>query len=164
MRKYGKFTAINIILILLDQITKYAARTSLKGTDGISLIDGVFRLQYLENTGAAFGILSKGLPLLLISTLIISGLLVYAFHRLPQEKKYVPLEYIIIFLCAGAVGNFIDRIANGYVIDFLYFELINFPIFNVADCYVTVSAVLLLILGIFYYKEEDFEFLSRRKI
>lgn len=163
MKKYGKFALINLILIFLDQITKYLAITHLKGTEGIPLIQGIFRLQYLENTGAAFGILSNGLPVLLASTIIISGLLVYAYHRLPASKKYVPMEYILIFLCAGAAGNFIDRAVNGFVIDFLYFELINFPIFNVADCYVTVSAVLLLLLGIFYYKEEDFEFLFRKK-
>ena len=56
---------------------------------------------------------------------------------------------------AGAVGNFIDRMSNGYVVDFFYFKLINFPVFNVADIYVTLSAVFLVILLLFKYKEED---------
>ena len=59
------------------------------------------------------------------------------------------------FGSAGAVGNMIDRISQGYVVDFLYFKLINFPIFNVADCYVTIAAACLVILIMFYYKDED---------
>ncbi|MDY2590860.1 MAG: signal peptidase II, partial [Agathobacter sp.] len=58
---------------------------------------------------------------------------------------------------AGAIGNLIDRIVNNYVVDFFYFKLIDFPIFNVADIYVTIAAFLFIVLGFFYYKEEDFE-------
>ena len=58
-------------------------------------------------------------------------------------------------ICSGALGNFIDRIAHRYVVDFFYFELIDFPVFNVADIYVTVSAVLLILLILFYYKEDE---------
>ena len=67
------------------------------------------------------------------------------------------MNWILLFFMAGAIGNFIDRIINQYVVDFFYFKLINFPIFNVADIYVTVAAVFMLFLGLFYYKEEDFE-------
>ena len=63
---------------------------------------------------------------------------------------------------AGAFGSLIDRVARGYVVDFFYFKLIDFPIFNVADIYVTVTMVLLIGLILFYYKEEDFEFLRRK--
>ena len=76
---------------------------------------------------------------------------------MPQNKKYTALNYIIVFLIAGAIGNYIDRIANNYVVDFIYFSLINFPVFNVADCYVTVSVILLFILILFYYKDDDLE-------
>ncbi len=76
---------------------------------------------------------------------------------MPREKKFVVLDYIIIFLIAGAIGNYIDRMGNNYVVDFLYFSLINFPVFNVADIYVTISVILLLILVLFYYKDEDLE-------
>ena len=61
----------------------------------------------------------------------------------------------LVVLCAGAIGNFIDRIINGYVVDFIYFEIINFPIFNIADIYVCISVFLLLYLLIFHYKEEE---------
>ena len=70
---------------------------------------------------------------------------------------------ILIFLMAGAVGNLIDRASQQYVVDFLYFKLINFPIFNVADIYVTCSAIALMILGIFYYKDEDIEMIFPSK-
>lgn len=69
-----------------------------------------------------------------------------------------------ILLAAGAIGNFIDRVRFGYVRDFIYFKIINFPVFNVADCYVTVSVIIFIILILFVYKnEDDFAFLSLKK-
>ena len=75
----------------------------------------------------------------------------------------IPLDLILIFLMAGAVGNLIDRASQQYVVDFLYFKLIDFPIFNVADIYVTCSAIALMILGVFYYKDEDVEMIFPSK-
>ena len=80
---------------------------------------------------------------------------------MPKSKKFLPLNYIIVFLIAGAVGNYIDRIINHYVVDFIYFSLINFPVFNVADCYVTVSVIILFILILFFYKDEDLDYLKQ---
>lgn len=74
---------------------------------------------------------------------------------MPHETKFIAIKWILVILVAGAVGNMIDRIYNGYVVDFLYFELINFPVFNVADCYVVVGAILAVILIIFYYDDND---------
>jgi signal peptidase II len=87
----------------------------------------------------------------------------YAVFRMPANKKYVPLHLIAMFLASGAVGNMIDRFTRGYVVDFLYFKLINFPVFNVADCYVTVSMLAFLLLFLLYYKEEDLTCLSFHK-
>ena len=133
---------------------------------GIGLIHGienVFCLHYLENHGAAFGIFQNQQLFFLITTAIILAGIGYFSYKLPQDKKYLPLEIISLFVSAGAIGNFIDRLSYGYVIDFLYFELIDFPVFNVADCYVTCSAFFLIILIFFYYKEEDFAFLNRKE-
>ncbi|MEG1459678.1 MAG: signal peptidase II [Acetivibrio sp.] len=163
MKRFSKFLVWNVILVLFDQLTKYMAQTKLMGTDGISLIDGVFRLQYLENRGAAFGSFQNKIIFLVIITIAIFSGIVYVYTKLPEQKRYFPLQYLLIFISAGAIGNFLDRLINNYVIDFLYFEWIDFPIFNVADCYVTISAVILFILGIFYYKDEDFEFLKQKK-
>ena len=75
----------------------------------------------------------------------------------PASKKFLPLRICAILIVSGAIGNLIDRIRLQYVIDFFYFKLIDFPVFNVADIFVTVSTILLLVLVLFYYKEEDFE-------
>ena len=79
------------------------------------------------------------------------------YWRSPMEKKFHGARSIMILLASGAFGNLIDRLRLDYVVDFLYFELINFPIFNVADIYVTCGMALLIILGLFYYSEEDWE-------
>lgn len=162
MRKF-RGILLAFLLVVVDQITKYWARTVLAQDGPVDIITGVFKLQYLENRGAAFGILQNKLILLMIMTIIVLGLVFVVFFKVPNEKKYRPIEYICLFIIAGAIGNMIDRLFLNYVVDFLYFELIDFPIFNVADIYVTVSAVLLVILFLFYYKDEDFQFLSKKK-
>lgn len=152
-----------ILLIALDQFTKYLAVQFLAGSEPHILIPGVFELQYLENRGAAFGMLQDKKWLFVIMSGITLALIGYFYHKFPTTKRYLPLRMIAVLLAAGAVGNMIDRVLNGYVVDFFYFSLINFPIFNVADCYVTISLALIIVLIFFYYKDEDFEFLSRKK-
>jgi len=83
--------------------------------------------------------------------------------KLPRSKHYAILEILLVLIAAGAVGNMIDRVQYNYVVDFFYFKLIDFPIFNVADIYVSVSCVVLAILIIFFYKDSDFDFLSNKK-
>lgn len=144
-------------LIFLDQITKILAVSHLKGQNDFIVIPNVFQLHYLENTGAAFSILEGKQIVFAIVTPILLLILLALLIRMPQNKKFTWLNYIIIFLIAGAIGNYIDRIVNNYVVDFFYFSLINFPVFNVADCYVTVSIFILLFLVLFYYKDEDLE-------
>ena len=154
-----------LLLVALDQVTKYLAVRYLGEGNGIALLPGVFRLQLLEggNSGAAFGILQGKFWFFFVSTLLVLGVFLWVLIRMPQERRMKPLYITLLVLSAGAIGNFIDRVSTyltegyNYVIDFLYFELIDFPIFNVADCYVTVSAVLLLLLFLFYYKEEDLD-------
>ena len=123
----------------------------------------VFELKYLENHGAAFGVLQNQRFLLLLITIVILGVLCFLYSRIPVKKRYFPLRAAGILLAAGAVGNMIDRFINGYVVDFFYFKWIDFPIFNVADCYVVVAAVLAFFLVCFYYKDEDFDFLKKDK-
>lgn len=151
------------VLIFLDRITKFLAETFLMGTDGVSIIDKVLKLQYLENRGAAFGMLQGRQVLFWILTAVVSIFLIWFFTKVPKNKYYRPVIIAIAVLFSGAIGNFIDRIVNHYVIDFIYFELIDFPIFNVADIYVTISVILLLILILFRYKEGDFFFIAGKK-
>lgn len=162
MKKHIQIFSLIIILILADQLTKLWALAELRGSEGISVITGIFELQYLENRGAAFGILQNHQVLFLLITVLAAVLLTYIYARIPDDKKYIPLRICYVLLLAGAFGNMIDRAFRGYVVDFFYFKLIDFPIFNVADIYVTVTMVLLMGLILFYYKEEDLEFLSRK--
>ena len=101
----------------------------------------------------------------IVLTAICIFLLIKLYLRIPDIKRYMVLNGVIIVLVAGALGNLIDRIIHNYVIDFFYFSLINFPIFNVADIYVTCSVFVLAYLILFFLKEDDFEkiFPSKKK-
>lgn len=167
------------ILVVFDQFTKYLSVLCLKGKEAFVLIEGVFEFRYLENRSAAFGIdlfswmqeifhfsyfeshpeafLTCKMAFFVILTLLVVCFLFHIYIKIPAVRRYRCLDFIVMVFCAGAIGNCIDRLLHRYVIDFLYFRLIDFPIFNVADIYVTVSAFTLIALGLFYYKEADFE-------
>ncbi|MGN0364854.1 MAG: signal peptidase II [Suilimivivens sp.] len=148
----------SIALIFLDQWTKRGAEVYLKGKDALVLMEGVFELRYLENRGAAFGILQGRQVFLTLLTAIILVIVAYFYlKRIPSNKRFFWMNLTAVLAFSGAIGNLIDRISLHYVIDFLYFVLIDFPIFNVADIYVTIAACLLIVTGLFYYKEEDYE-------
>ena len=151
---YGVLTTV--ALIALDQFTKLLAIVKLKNQEPFVLIEGVFELRYLENRGAAFGIFQNQLWFFILMTIVIVTAVIYYYRITPDDKKYRPIRFCMILLIAGAVGNCIDRVFRKFVVDFLYFSLIDFPIFNVADIYVTVTFVLFVILMFFYYKDEDF--------
>ncbi len=152
-----------LVLLAADQITKFLARTYLAGTAGISLIPGVFELYYLENNGAAFGIFRNRAVYFIVLAVIVLFIVLYVYGRLPAKKHYHLLRCICIFIAAGAAGNMLDRLLRGYVIDFLYFSLINFPVFNLADCFVSVGAVLAVIALLTVYHADDFSFLRMKK-
>ena len=146
MGKKLKAAVIFIILLLADQLTKLWAVKVLKPIGSIPVIRNVLEIYYVENRGAAFGIMQNKQWFFLIITLaVLAGLI------------------CLYFVGAGAVGNMIDRIFRKYVVDFVYFSLINFPVFNVADIYVTVAAVMLVILILFFYQEEDFDRIFPKK-
>ena len=156
------------LLCGLDFWTKRLASTHLveKTGDNITayhtvvILKNIFELHYLENTGAVFGIMQGQTALLILVTILISAILVFLYFKIPCKRHYVPLLIIDILITSGAIGNMIDRIARHYVIDFFYFKLINFPIFNVADIYVTCSAFALIILGFTLYRNEEWDFMK----
>ncbi len=152
-----------ILLVILDQITKNLAVVYLKDKPAYVIWDGVFELHYLENSGAAFGMLQNQKILFVTIAAFILLVIGYLLIKLPRNRHYAMLEALLVLIASGAVGNMIDRIQFNYVVDFFYFKLIDFPIFNVADIYVSVSCVVLAILVIFFYKDEDFDFLSKKK-
>ncbi len=163
MKKYLLALCIVILLVIPDQLTKHLAIIHLKGNDGITLIDGVLRLYYLENRGSAFSLFQNQRTWFIIFTILVLIAAVFVYRRIPDKPKMIWLKTALILICAGAIGNFIDRVIHAYVVDFIYFELINFPVFNVADIYVTGAAFFLVFLVLFVYKEDDLSFLSRSK-
>lgn len=154
---------VSVILYVIDQVTKLLAKMHLSDTPGISVIPGVFELYYLENRGAAFGMMENRQIFFVVIALLMFLFSWYMYYKLPAAGFYTPLRIICILIGAGAVGNMTDRILWNYVIDFLYVSLIDFPVFNVADCYVCVGAAAAVILLFTVYKDEPFDFLSRSK-
>lgn len=152
-----------ILLTILDQLTKVWAVATLKDKEAIVLWKDVLELRYLENRGAAFGILQGRAIPLLIFTCILAFLIIYIYGRVPEERKYVVFQTSLIFLLSGAFGNMIDRFMNQFVVDFIYVKLIDFPTFNVADCYVTVSVAVIAVIYLFVFKEEDIAFLKKKE-
>lgn len=148
------------VLVIVDQMTKYMAIGRLKDRPSIKLIDGVFELQYLENRGAAFGMLQNGKVFFVFAAVVMLTAIVFVLIKAPIAKKYRPWHVFLVMIAAGGVGNMVDRIRLDYVVDFFYFSLIDFPIFNVADIYVTVGTALFLIMLLFFCKEEDLNFIS----
>lgn len=148
-----------VLLIAADQATKLLAVARLKDQAPFVLLPGVLELRYLENRGAAFGILQGQKIFLVLFTGLLSALIIYFYFRVPEGKRHLPVRIFLIMLFSGAIGNFIDRCRLDYVIDFIYFKLIDFPIFNVADCYVTIAVILFAIAILFVYKEEEMDFL-----
>ncbi len=149
-----------VLLVILDQVTKYMAIDRLKDQEPMKLIDGVFELQYLENRGAAFGMLQNGKVFFVFAAVVMLTAIIFVLIKAPVAKKYRPWHVFLVMIAAGGIGNMIDRIRLDYVVDFFYFSLIDFPIFNVADIYVSVGTVLFLILLLFFSKEDDLNFIS----
>ena len=148
------------LLTGFDQLTTLLAVKNLKGKADIPLIPDVLYFQYLENRGAAFGIFQdRKIFLVLLTSLILVGVC-YVLWKIPADKKYIYLKLLCFLITAGGIGNLIDRVRLDYVIDFIYFAPIDFPVFNVADIYVSVGMVFLFTVVLFYYKDEDFEFLK----
>ena len=143
------------LALALDQVTKYLA---------VILIKNVFQLQYLENRGAAFGIMQNRQFFFVVIAAVILGIIGYLYSRMPYTSHYRMLRICAVLIASGAVGNMIDRIRLNYVVDFFYFSLIDFPVFNVADCYVVIACIWFACLILFYYKDEsDFDFLKASK-
>ena len=162
--KYLKALIGAVLLIALDQWTKYMVLLHVKPIDSIPLIPGILSFTYHENRGAVWGIMQGQIPVLIVTTVIILTVVLWIYSRIPDTKKYRWLHFIAVLVIAGAIGTFIDRLFRHYVVDFIYFELIDFPIFNVADMYVVIAAFLLIFVSVFIYKEDsDFDFLNPKK-
>ena len=158
---YTKKYIISLIVfafcLFADRLTKYLAVINLKDKADFVLIKNVLVLTYLENTGAAFSMLAGKRLIFIIITIVFSVIIFLFFLKIKPERRYSPLYICLTVILAGAVGNLIDRIMNGFVVDFIYFQIINFPVFNVADICVTLGVIFLIIFLLFKYRNTDFE-------
>lgn len=137
-----------VALVSLDQFVKYLTVTHLM-LKPIVLIENVFELTYVENKGAAWSILENQIWFFILMTVIILALIAYAFYK---KMIYTKLGQIsLVLICAGAIGNLIDRITHGYVIDMFSFKLINFPVFNVADICIVCGGILFVYYMMFQH-------------
>ncbi len=147
---------ISIIVVFIDQLIKGLVHIYVDSS--ISLIGDFFKLTYVENIGAAFSIL-KGNTLFLIVVALIALNLIYFFFL--KNRKNTKLEDITYgLLIGGILGNLIDRVSHGYVIDYLDFSLFNFPVFNLADICIVIGIAIILIDIV---KEGIYENRSKRK-
>ncbi|TRZ96380.1 signal peptidase II [bacterium] len=128
-------------ILLVDQLSKYTFNRVLYLNQSLPVIKGIFHLTLVHNRGAAFGVLKDKVPLFIITSLIAAVLIWLALskcNKTPQDKI---CRVALILILAGGIGNLIDRIALGYVVDFLDFRI--WPVFNLADSAITIGAILL---------------------
>jgi signal peptidase II len=135
------------LVAALDQLTKYLIRSSMELNSSIPLLDGIFHITYVHNSGAAFSILQGKTGLLIaVQIVVIAAVLTYLIKK--RKKDHWCLLLALSLILAGGVGNLIDRAANGYVVDFLDFRF--WPIFNVADISVCTGCGLLAVYLLFF--------------
>lgn len=151
-------------LLWFDQFTKHLTVTHLKGHESVVLIPKVLELTYVENYGAAFGILKGQKVFLLLISFVFVGLVLWFLYHLPKTKKFKIVHVMLIVLLAGGIGNMIDRFKDtAFVVDFISFVLINFPVFNFADICITCSTIGLFIMFAFFIKEDEISFWKSSK-
>ena len=141
------------LLIVVDQLSKWAILQNFELYEEKILLPGFLSLFYIQNRGAAWGIFEGRMIFFYIITVFVVGYLIYMLHKEKTDSKLVGVSFSLIL--AGAIGNFIDRLVNGFVVDMFRLDFINFPIFNVADMCLTVGVALMLIHVLFFEKEEN---------
>ena len=150
--EYIVYSAIILGGIFIDQLTKYLSTTYLMPKGSVPIIEGVLHLTYVKNPGAAFGMLadSRWVFMTLSSVAIIGMLYVIFSGTVPLKRFSISLAIVT----AGGIGNMFDRIALGYVVDFIDFCLIDFAVFNVADSLVCIGAGILILALVLDIKKE----------
>lgn len=149
------FFGMIALLVLLDQFTKSLVVKYIKSIHTLPIIENVFHLTYVENRGAAFSIFQGKQTFLIVVTLIFTIFLIYYLIKVPTTRDSLWFKISLSFIIGGAIGNLIDRIRFGYVIDFFDFRIIHFAIFNTADSFVVVGTIL-LVLVIFFGNTKNY--------
>ncbi len=152
--KYFIFVISSIFLIALDQLTKYFATKYLQDNKPFVIIDNVLELTYVENRGAAFGILQNKQLLFYALTIVVLVTICVLLYKIDNFKNNILYFVFLILIFSGAIGNFIDRLKNKYVVDFIYFKPIDFPVFNLADIYITIACIFMIIYLFIFDREK----------
>jgi|SRR3989338_3427461 len=139
--KYIIIFSTALIIILIDQITKFLIKTSFQLKQSIPLIKNIFHLTYIRNFGAGFGILQQQKWILVFISIIVIGVIFYYLDKIKDKEKF--LQIIVGLVLGGTIGNLIDRVAYGFVVDFMDFRI--WPVFNFADSFVTIGVIGLII-------------------
>ena len=148
----GLIVAVAAVLVGLDQLTKWLATVYLKDKLAYTVIPGVLDFEYVQNEGAAWGIFEgERWFLVVLTSITIVALLVFVL--MGKFRRFKLFNISATLIVAGGIGNLIDRLVQGYVVDFIKTTFMSFPVFNVADCFVVVGSVLLLIFFLFFYEE-----------
>ncbi len=142
-----------ILMIALDQLVKYWTVSSLKPVGSIPILENVFHLTYIENRGAAFSILQGQKWFFVCITVAVLAAIIYAFRK--NMIVHASGKWALLFIAGGAIGNVIDRIFRGFVVDMFDFCLINYPVFNFADIFVVVGAFLFIYYVMFKHPDSE---------
>ncbi len=140
------------VAVALDQITKYLTVANIPLWGKVEVLPGLFSLSYVQNDGAAFSSFKGMQWLFAVIFVAFTVLLIWEFSK--KRMPFTTFErWCIAAVYAGGLGNMIDRVRLGYVVDMICTEFMNFPVFNVADCFITCGAIALLVSLIFFNKE-----------
>lgn len=151
------------ILTAFDQLTKAIITGKFAVQDSVDVIKDVFTITYVQNRGIAWGMFQGKKFLFIIITAIILGLCFYIYQNIANNPRYKLFRICMLVLISGAIGNMIDRIKLGYVIDFFSFDLINFPVFNVADIYVVCSMFIIFFIILFKFNDDDLTYIFKNQ-
>ncbi|MFI3225792.1 MAG: signal peptidase II [Clostridia bacterium] len=147
------YAGIIAILVILDQISKFATVKYLKPIGSVEVLPKILNFTYAENTGAAFSMLEDKIWFFVIVTLLALGVMFYTY-----KKEYIKHKigiFSLVLVAGGAIGNLIDRVMYGFVVDMFEFAFVRFAIFNVADICITFGGVLLCYYILFLYDKDN---------
>ena len=146
------FSLFSVGVVVLDQFTKYLTVANIDLYEKLSFIPGILRLTHVRNTGAAFSMFSGMQWLFALVFLFFTGLLLFEYFKKPMPFSKFE-RWCIAAVYGGGVGNMIDRVRWGYVVDMLETEFMEFPVFNVSDCFITCGCIALMVSLIFFNKK-----------